>query len=514
MSSAVGGRKPSMSPTLLGSIAVLIVVITTFLAYNANNGLPWVPSKSLTVEVKDAANIVPGNEVRIGGTRVGIVGKTTAKQYPDGRTTALLELKLDANTQPIPVKTTVLIRARSLLGLKYVQLTPVKSDKKFEWGSSVPLANSTPDPVEVDQLLNTFDDPTRAGIVEAVTNFGDALAGRGSIIGQLIDDAGPLSENIVPVAKVLADDQDGLVPFLTSLTRFTTELAGSGDSLGGLFRGLDRTTGALARADAELDQTLQIAPEALTSSANSLRVTRGAIGPHIELARVLRPSFENIRQGSSDLADATGAAVRSLGDTPRFARDLTSVLTQLDAVSKSTVVARGLDGLTQFTSSAAPLVTSLSQAQRQCSYLSLLFRNLGSATFDGNKSGNWLRVYPYLPTFQPNGEGLPAASPLNGLTGLPAGAYAGASTTGIRDQRQAATPRNAYLYSNPAPVTGQGGQCGPGYETRPAWSDDKQQQKLTIGGSAASSSAFRPAPPKGSEFRSPSLDKATEDSDE
>ena len=73
------------------SIAVLIVLITTFLAYNANNGLPWVPSKELTVEVKDAANIVPGNEVRIGGTRVGVVSGTRAKQYPDGRATALRE---------------------------------------------------------------------------------------------------------------------------------------------------------------------------------------------------------------------------------------------------------------------------------------------------------------------------------------------------------------------------------------------------------------------------------------
>ncbi len=80
--SAVGGRKNAMSPVLLGSITVLIIVITTFLAYNANSGLPWVPSKLLTVEVKNAANIVPGNEVRIGGTRVGIVSKARAKQYP------------------------------------------------------------------------------------------------------------------------------------------------------------------------------------------------------------------------------------------------------------------------------------------------------------------------------------------------------------------------------------------------------------------------------------------------
>ncbi len=100
--SAVGGRNTNLSAPLIGSITVLVLLLGTFLAYNANRGLPWVPSKLLTVEVKDSANIVPGNEVRIGGTRVGIVANQKARRYPDGRVTALLELKLDQTTQPIP----------------------------------------------------------------------------------------------------------------------------------------------------------------------------------------------------------------------------------------------------------------------------------------------------------------------------------------------------------------------------------------------------------------------------
>lgn len=509
--SAVGGRKNAMSPVLLGSITVLIIVITTFLAYNANSGLPWVPSKLLTVEVKNAANIVPGNEVRIGGTRVGIVSKTRAKQYPDGRTTALIDLKLDQTIKPIPDDTTVLIRARSLLGLKYVQLTPGDSKKDFEWGDTVPLANATPDPVEIDQLLNTFDEPTRVGIVESITNFGDALAGRGTIIGRLIDDSGPLIENITPVAKILADDQDGLVPFLNALTSFTTELAGSGESLGGLFRGLDRTTGALARADGALDQTLRIAPDALDSTARSLRVTAGAVQPHINFARTLVPSFQNIREGSADLASATRAGVRGLGGTPRFARDLTSVLNQLDAVSKSTVVARGLDGITQFTSSAAPLVTSLSQAQRVCGYPTILFRNIGSATFDGDATGNWVRVAPYLPPFTNNGEGTIAATPLNGVASLPEGAFV---TSSNRDLAQKRLKAGAYLYSNPSPVTGAGGKCGPGYETRPSFAS-ATQQRLTIGGVPASGTAiYRPVVPAGTAFPEYAPKGTSEDSNE
>ena len=38
-----GVRQPGRSPTLVGAVTVLIVILAVFLAYNANNGLPFVP---------------------------------------------------------------------------------------------------------------------------------------------------------------------------------------------------------------------------------------------------------------------------------------------------------------------------------------------------------------------------------------------------------------------------------------------------------------------------------------
>lgn len=497
-----------MSTPLVGSITVLILVITTFLAYNSNKGLPWVPSQRLTVEFKNAANIVPGNEVRIGGTRVGIVEAARAKENPNGGATALLDLKLDQNAQKIPVDSTILIRARSLLGLKYVQITPGKSKKDFEWGSSVPIANSTPDPVEIDQLLNTFDDPTRIGIQQTIGAFGNALGGRGSVVGQLIDDAGPLADSLVPVGKILANEDTGLVPFLTSLGRFTGELAAADQATGQLFRNLDGTLGALAAADDALDQTLQVAPDALSSTAQSLRVTRGAIEPHIRFARTLQPGIEATADGANDLAAASRAAVSGLRDTPRFARDFVGVLDQLDRVGTSSVVARGLDGLTQFSSSGQPLIQGLSNAQRTCSYGSLLLRNIASATFDGDGVGNWVRAVPFLPDLVVNGEGVPATTALNGAT-PPEGALGDAAL-------RRSLMNNSYLTSNPQPVTGAGGRCEPGYELRP---DYRTAPQLALNVSnptldpKGTAGAFRPQPPIGSEFR-PAAPEETEDEDD
>ena len=72
------------NPTLVGAIAVLITILAVFLAYNANSGLPFVPTYRVTVQVPNAASIVPGNEVRIGGVRVGQVEEVRAR-LPRGR---------------------------------------------------------------------------------------------------------------------------------------------------------------------------------------------------------------------------------------------------------------------------------------------------------------------------------------------------------------------------------------------------------------------------------------------
>ena len=511
MSSAVGGRNTRMSPALVGAITTLVVVITTFLAYNANKGLPWVPSKALTVEVGNGANIVPGNEVRIGGTRVGIVTKLTPSRKDDGSTTALVELKLDQTTAPIPEDTLVQIRARSLLGLKYVQLTLGDSDKIVPSGGKLPLENATPKPVELDELLNTFDDPTRTGIVASVQAFGTALGGRGSVIAAIIDEAEPLSDRALPVLRILADEQDGLMPFFTSLSRFTGELASAGQATGGLFRGLDRTFGALARADASLDATLQIAPGAFRDTAASLRQIRGLVGPHIALARDLQPGIEAAADAAPNLAAATTAGIRGLADTPRFARDFSRVLTQLDAVAGSAVVNRGLDGITQFARSGQPLFEDLSRAQTICGYGSLLFRNIASATSDGDPAGNWLRVVPYLPPYVTNGEGVPATAPTNGAV-LPGGAFASTPEPARSDYRKR-REASAFLYTNPQPVTGQGGRCEPGYETRPFYNSAAPQQ-LTVGATAGTTNAFKPRPPIGSPFPNALTEESEEEEEE
>src|SRR5204863_3607711 len=70
------------SPLLIGAVTTLIVVVAVFLSYNANNGLPFVPTYDINVELPEASGLQKSNQVRIAGTRVGVVNHMSARQDP------------------------------------------------------------------------------------------------------------------------------------------------------------------------------------------------------------------------------------------------------------------------------------------------------------------------------------------------------------------------------------------------------------------------------------------------
>jgi ABC-type transporter Mla subunit MlaD len=106
---------------------VLVVIVAVFLAYNANQGLPFVPTYNVRVETPSAANLVEGNEIRVAGFRVGAV--TAIRTFrKDDRAIALLDLKLDKTVEPLPADTQMVVRPRSA--------RPCRSRTRTRWSSS------------------------------------------------------------------------------------------------------------------------------------------------------------------------------------------------------------------------------------------------------------------------------------------------------------------------------------------------------------------------------------------
>src|SRR5215216_2413808 len=190
--------RPSVfgSPVLVGAITVLVVVVGVFLAYNANKGLPFVPTYDVNVHVPSGADLVVGNDVRVGGDRVGVVNDITPIRDKGGKVSAILGLKLDQTVEPLSDASTVIVRPRSALGLKYVEITPGRSGKALQAGDTLPLKQATPHPVEIDEVFNVFNKPTRTGIQQTLTGFGNGLAGRGADLNLAIGALRPLVDEL------------------------------------------------------------------------------------------------------------------------------------------------------------------------------------------------------------------------------------------------------------------------------------------------------------------------------
>ena len=158
-----GATAIASNPVLVGVATTLVIVVAVFLAYNANQGLPWVPSYRLTAEVPTAANLVRGNEARIGGLRVGVIDKITPVQKEDGSYASILDLKLETTVRPLPVDSTIIIRPA--VG-PWPQVRPDHQghvEQGFADGDRIPLSSyAKTRPVDIDEFYSMFDEPRPA----------------------------------------------------------------------------------------------------------------------------------------------------------------------------------------------------------------------------------------------------------------------------------------------------------------------------------------------------------------
>ena len=191
---------------------------------------------------------MPGNEVRIGGVRVGQINEIEPVEDEEtGETHAVLDLKLDPDVEELPVDSTVIVRARSALGLKYLELVRGRSSEGYPAGSTVPLSAARPEPVDLDELLDTFDEPTRVAIQANLVEFGNALAGRGPDLNAALGELPGALEELEPVMENLGAPETRLERFVVAIAAAAGEVAPVAEQQAEMFVNLDTTFTALAR---------------------------------------------------------------------------------------------------------------------------------------------------------------------------------------------------------------------------------------------------------------------------
>jgi phospholipid/cholesterol/gamma-HCH transport system substrate-binding protein len=404
------------NPVLIGAATVLVVIVAVFLSYNANQGLPFVPSYALKAELPSAANLVRGNDVRIGGTRVGSVDSIDVEQRDDGTSIAVVGLKLERSVAPLPKDSTIIVRPRSALGLKYVDLTRGTAEEGFDDGATMPLSAATPAPVEFDEVLNMFDDETRSAAQQNLRGFGDALAGRGSSLNMAIGALAPLLRDLVPVVDNLTSRRTDLPRFVAELSDAARIVAPAAEQQAALFVALDRTFAALDRVTPFIQESITEGPATLDAGIAGFPRQRPFLANTEGLFRELRPGARALRAAAPDLADAIDVGTPTLRRLPAFNRRLAALLQEVERFSEDPLVPQGLRALTKTMNELNPTLQFLAPAQTTCNYLTLWFRNIASLLSEGDANGTWQRFIIVAAPSGPNNEGGPSSAPANGPT--------------------------------------------------------------------------------------------------
>jgi virulence factor Mce-like protein len=404
------------SPTLVGAVTVLIVVVAVFLSYQANQGLPFVPTYKLSAELPNANTMVPGNEVRVGGTRVGQIKEIEPVQDPEtGAVSARVDMELSQDLDPLPEDSTMIVRSRSALGLKYLEIQRGDSSEGFGAGETIPLSAARPEPVEIDQVFNTFDEPTRAAIQANLLEFGNALAGRGVSLNAAIGELLPLVERLEPVMRNLASPDTGLSRFVSALAATAEEAAPVAEIQGRLFVDLETTFRAFADvARPFIQETISKSPETEEVAIETLPRIRPFLANTAVLFGELRPGFHAFAPASREAAQAVSLGTKALRIAPAFNAQLDPTAQSLLDLNNDPVSREGIRDLTAFNNVLSPPLAFITPAQSICNYATVFLQNFASIAAFGDGLGTNQRAVVLQEPTGPNSEVGPSSAPASG----------------------------------------------------------------------------------------------------
>jgi virulence factor Mce-like protein len=380
------------SPVLVGAVTVLIVIVAVFLAYNANNGLPFVPTYDVWAQLPSGANLVKGNEVRVGGFRVGVVDKIEPQYDPAlHKTIARVHMKLDKSVQPLARDTTLIVRQRSALGLKYVELNPGHEKASYRPGDTIPLKFAG-NPVEFDDVFSTFDKPTRDASRTALKGFGDAFAGRGESLNAAIAAFNPFLVHLAPVMRNLANPSTQLNQFFKQIGNASAEVAPVAKVQAELFTNMADTFHAIDHSPTNLRAAIERAPSTLDTGIASFKVQQPFLADFADLSRRLRPVAASLPSTLPALNTAFKYGTPILPKTVPLNQETGRLFNALDDLARNPDTFLALRDLTTTVAVGAPLLTFVAPYNTVCNQTNYFLTGLGGHMSEDVKGGTIERV--------------------------------------------------------------------------------------------------------------------------
>jgi phospholipid/cholesterol/gamma-HCH transport system substrate-binding protein len=324
-------QAPKRSQVLAAVLFTLSCIgLSVFVWTQFSGSIPFAPAGyRIQAVFPETGQLVAGADVRIAGVTVGRVTNV----QPQG-VNSLVTMDLEQRYAPIPADTRALVRQKTLLGEGYIALsTGDASGPKLPDGGTIPRSQIQPTQ-SLDQVLNSFDQPTQQALQQLLGGTFEALAGRGQDLNFALGNLDPTVTELAAVVGVLNQQRTNVQGLVSNLGTVFTTLGDRSADVQSLVTAGDQVLSATASRNTALTATVDRLPAFMTQLRATLITLNGTLAIAKPTLAVIRQGAPFVRPALSELVSLSGPALSLLHQAPTLLRDANRAL---PAISRFTV---------------------------------------------------------------------------------------------------------------------------------------------------------------------------------
>ncbi|CCH35176.1 MCE family protein [Actinosynnema sp. NPDC047251] len=294
--------KTQRNPVTTGAVGLTVIALLLLAAFYSDD-LPIVGGgTTYSAEFTEAAGLVPANEVRVAGVKVGKVTKVRL----DGDKVRVSFRVKDAW---VGDRTTATIRIKTLLGQKFLALDP-QGSQPLDPGDPIPRERtlspydvqeafnglaSTVGQIDTEQLADSFQvlSETFEGSAEHVRGALDGLSALSKTISSRDDQLARLLANTNQVTKTLSERNEQFEKLLAEGNLLLGELRKRKDAIGALLTGTRELSKELSGLVADNSAQLKPALEQLDRVSTMLQRNQDSLNRGLALMAPFYRVFAN-----------------------------------------------------------------------------------------------------------------------------------------------------------------------------------------------------------------------------
>jgi phospholipid/cholesterol/gamma-HCH transport system substrate-binding protein len=374
------------------ALALVVALAAWLLLLRGGGGTEY------TLLFENAGQLVPDNDVQVGGRRVGSVRSIELT----GDNQAAVKVKVEEPFAPLREGTKATIRLTSLSGIanRYVALTPAPDGaKELPDGATLTTASTTA-AVDLDQIFDTLDDKTRGDLQDVVKGFAAQYHGKGEEAGQAAEYFNPLLSTSRRLVGEVTEDENSLTRFIVDSSRLVTALAEKRDDLAALVGNTNATAQAIGSENVALARALGLLPTTLRRANTTFVNLRATLDDLDVLVAESKPATKDLAPFLRELRPLIANARPTIRDLSRAVRrdgpnnDLTDATRKMPALQRVATPAFR-DGR-QALEKAQPVLEFLRPyAPEFAGWL----RDFGQGASNYDANGHYARIQPIFNAF-------------------------------------------------------------------------------------------------------------------